>query len=179
MIKKAAIFSLALTLILAMGLATKPAPVFAADVIKIGVLDLQEAINESRQGKAAKAKLVTKFERLQKELKREDEALQKMQKDFQKQAPMLSPDAKYQKEKTIARKVRAFQDKYRDYTEEMKKDEFQNTKPLLDKAVKIARALAKEKGLALLLEKQKSGIVYSVDALDITKEVIRRLDRGK
>ena len=149
----------------------------AGEVTKIGIFDLQRAINNSKKGQAAKAQLVTKFERLQKELKAREAELERLQKALQNQTSMLSPEAKYEKEKDLKRKIRDFQDQYRDYTEEMKKEEFERTKPIINEVLKIAVEYAKEKGFSLVLEAQKAGVVYVPKSMDITEEVIKRFDR--
>ena len=179
MLKRLTSVTIILTLAFTFGLVTLPDPADAAGEMLIGIFDLQKAINNSSKGKAAKSKLVSKFERLQKDLKAEESRLQRMQADLEKQASVLSPDAKFEKEKELRRRIRDFQDKYRDYTEEMKREELNFTKPILDNALAIARSIGKERGYALILETKQGGVVYAANAIDITDEVIKRLDRGK
>ena len=90
---------------------------------------------------------------------------------------MLSAEAKYEKEKVFKRKVRDFQDQYRDATQEMQKEEMEATKPIVEELLKIARDVGKERGYSIIMEVQKAGIIYAPDALDITEDVIKRLDR--
>ena len=92
---------------------------------------------------------------------------------------MLSPEAKYEKEKTLKRKLRDFQEKYRDYTEEMKKEEFKSTKPIIKGMLELANKLGKRKGYTLVLEASKAGIIYAPKSLDITDDVIKAFDAGQ
>ncbi|MFH1136764.1 MAG: OmpH family outer membrane protein [Pseudomonadota bacterium] len=156
-----------------------PTTAAAADVVKIGVFDLQRAINESKKGQAAKSKLMTKFEKMQKELNDRETEVNKMQADLERQASMLSPEAQYEKDKVLKRKVRDFQDLYRDYQEQMKKDEMESTQPIVEEVLRIANNLGAEQGYTLVLEGQKSGVVYAPEAIDITAEVIKRFDTAK
>ena len=180
MIKKISFISLVVTLVLSVGLLMYPKMASAqATVAKIGIFDLQRAINGSKKGQAAKAKLTSKYERMQSELKNSEADLTRLQKELETQSSMLSAEAKYEKEKTLKRKLRDFQDKYRDYTEEMKKSELQDTQPLVNDILRTANQLGKEQGFTLILEAQKAGVIYAPDALDITDEVIKRYDSGK
>lgn len=148
----------------------------AGQEIKIGVLDLQQAINDSQKGKAAKAMLMKKFERLQNELSAQEKEIEKMQQDLERQASMLSQEAKLEKDRTIKRKIRDFQEQYRDYSQEMQREEFENTKPIVEGLLKVANEYGKEKGYTLVLEAKKAGVIYAPDALDITAEVMKRYD---
>ena len=179
MFQRITIASLVLGLALAVGMAFYAAPASAANVVKIGVFDLQRVINQSKKGQAAEKTLRTKYERIQKELKRSESELERLQKELESQGAMLSPDAKHEKEKTLKRKLRDFQDKYRDYTEEMKKVEYEKTQPIVDGILRAATQIGKEKGYTLILEAQKAGVIYAPDALDITDVVIKRFDSGK
>jgi outer membrane protein len=180
MIKKIAVITLVFAFVLSVGLLAKPAVASAqATVAKIGIFDLQRAINNSKKGQAAKSKLTTKYERMQNELKNSETELQRLQKELETQTSMLSAEAKYEKEKTLKRKLRDFQDKYRDYTEEMKKSEMQDTQPIVNEILKAANQIGKEQGFTLILEAQKAGVIYAPDALDITDQVVRLVDTGK
>ncbi len=179
MFQRIMIVSLVFGLALAGCLAINPVPASAAGVVKIGVFDLQRAINQSRKGQAAEKALRGKYERIQKELKRSEAELARMKKELESQGSMLSPEAKHEKEKTLQRKLRDFQDKYRDYTEEMKKVEYEKTQPIVDGILRSANAIGKEKGYTLILEVSKAGVIYAPDALDITESVIKRFDAGK
>ena len=179
MIKKYTVLCLALTLCLVLAGYASPNKASAADVVKIGVFDLQRAINESKKGQAARSKLMAKFERMQKELNDRESEVNKLQEELENQGAMLSPEAKYEKDKVLKRKVRDFQDLYRDYQEEMKREEMESTQPIVEEVLRIANNLGAEKGYTLILEGQKSGIIYAPESTDITDEVIKRFDSAK
>jgi Skp family chaperone for outer membrane proteins len=62
----------------------------AADDVKIGIIDLQGAVNKSKKGEQAKADLTKKFERMKQELQAEDAELQKMQAELERQGQPCS-----------------------------------------------------------------------------------------
>ncbi len=176
MLKRIIFTGLMVGMVLVLAAAFQPRPVQAADVVKIGVIDLQTAINDSKKGQGAKAALVKKFEKRQNELSTRESELQKMQEDLERQSAMLSPEAKYEKEKTLKRKMRDFQDIYRDYSEQMKKDEMESTQPIVEGILLEAHNYGKENGFTLILEAKKAGVLYVPDSMDITAEVVKRYD---
>ena len=163
-------------LIVLVGLFLIIQPALAAAETKIGVFDLTRAVNTSKKGQAAKAKLVSKFERLQKDLKTRETELENLRTQLESQASTLSAEAMREKEKDLQRKARDFQEVYRDYNEEMQKEEMENTKPVVDGLLREANHLGKEGGYTLILEVNKSGIIYAPETLDITNDVIKRFD---
>src|SRR5882672_5731239 len=61
---------------------------------KIGYVDLQRALEETNDGKAAKNKLKADFDKKQKELDEKQEELKKAKEDFDKKAPMMKDDVR-------------------------------------------------------------------------------------
>lgn len=179
MSKRNLVAGLILGLVLMLVTAAWPGSAASAEVVKIGVFDLQRAVNDCKKGKAAKAKIIKKFEKLQTELKIREAELNKLQQELERQAAMLSLEAKLQKEKTLKRKVRDFQDQYRDYTEEMRKAEVQATQPIVNDLLRIANEFGREKGYTLVLEGKTAGVIYAPKAVDITAEVVKRYDAAK
>ncbi|MBU2551080.1 MAG: OmpH family outer membrane protein [Proteobacteria bacterium] len=178
MLRKTIFICLMLGLTLTLGMTGYVARAQAADG-KIGVFNLQRAINESKKGQATKGSIIKKFEKMQNELKLREAEIQKFQQEVERQSSMLSPDARREKEKSLQRKVRDFQDQYRDYTEEMKRAEMEATQPIVNDVLKIANEYGKEKGFALILEGQTAGVIYAPNSSDITDDVIKRYDGQK
>src|SRR5262245_54438699 len=69
------------------------APTVALAETKLAVVDLQRALEETEDGKKAKAKLKADFDKKQKELDEKQEELKKMKDDLDKKLPLMKPDA--------------------------------------------------------------------------------------
>src|SRR4051812_44361216 len=79
---------------------------------KIAYVDLQRALEETEEGKRAKAKLKSDFEKKQKELDARQEELKKMKADLDKQSNILKPEALQQKQQELQGKLIALQETY-------------------------------------------------------------------
>ena len=177
MLKKTAIAALALILAICFSIALPPAKAEAQQgEFKMGIFDLQKAVNDSKKGQAAKAKLVKKYENIQKELKKREADIETTRKSMEKQGSMMSPEAKWEKEKELRNKIRDFQDMYNDYTKEMQKEELEVTQPVVEGMVEMASKVGREKGFTVVMELNKSGIIWIPKDFDITEEVVKRYD---
>lgn len=152
-------------------------PAHAADVVKIGVVDMTRLVNESKKGKAAKAILMKKIEQVKKELELRQAEIEKGKLDLERQAAVLDADVRYEKEKSLKRKIRDFEDQYRDYTEVMKREEMNATKPILDELLKLIGEYGSENGYTIILENKRSGLVFHVNSIEITDDIIKLYDK--
>ena len=173
MLKKtmwAAFIALALCLTLGSG------PVLAEGQIKIAIIDLQKVVDGSKKGRAIKASLVKEVQRIEAELKVREDALTKEKEELEAQAAMLSPEAKYERERDLKRKVRDFQDMVADKRREMQRIQNDKSNPALKEIRDIVFKIGKEQGYTLILEAQAAGILYAPDAVIITDDIIKAYD---
>ena len=82
--------------------------VWAAD-LKIAYVDIQRAVNECNAGKDAKKVITKEVEKFQRLIADKQKELQTMKESLEKQAPMLTPDARATREKEYQNKLREFQ----------------------------------------------------------------------
>src|SRR5713101_393024 len=69
-----------------------------AQSLKLAYVDVQRAIQETEEGKAARGRLKTEFDQRRAQLDKKSADLEKMQQEYEKQAPVLSDDAKRKKQ---------------------------------------------------------------------------------
>src|SRR5262245_57690405 len=69
--------------------------------VKIGVVDMQRALNECNAGKKAKDEVRRKFEKAQGELKSQRESLDRMRESYDKKALVLKEDERRSLEKDL------------------------------------------------------------------------------
>jgi outer membrane protein len=73
---------------------------------RIGLIDLQRVVQESKEGKRVFEALKKKKDLLQQRLDIKEKELLDLRKEFDKQSMMLSMDAQQDRKKTIERKAR-------------------------------------------------------------------------
>lgn len=154
------------------GLLLAAAPA-AADV-KIGYVDFQRALNEVEQGKAAKASLQKDFADKQKVLDKDKADLEKMQADFEKQATVLSDEAKRDKAMEIQRRMNEAQGRLVSFQKELSEREREATRVIFEKMDGLVREISDAEGFTIVFEKNNAGIIVAPPSLDLTNELIRK-----
>lgn len=154
-------------------------PTWAAEVLKIGVIDLQKCIQNSEAGKKASKGLQEKADRIKKDLEARREELKKLTEEYNKKSSLMSAEARREKEKELIRKDEDLREMVRKKEEEMQKEEYNAMQPLLSELFEVTKKLAKDENFTLILE-AKSGVVYfSKPVEDITEKVIKLANAPK
>ena len=150
------------------------APAAARAQVKLGFVDLPRALNEVEEGKAAKAQLEKEFKEKQKQLDSKQDELRKLKGDYDKQAVVMSDQAKRDKQAELERKAGETQQLFVQLQSELSRREQELTGPILEKLGNAVREIAEAEGFTAIFERSRSGVVYMPAALDVTNEVIRK-----
>ncbi|HUB07403.1 MAG TPA: OmpH family outer membrane protein [Myxococcales bacterium] len=145
---------------------------------KVAVVDLQRALNEVADGRAAKAKLKKEFDVRQKELDDKQEELKKMQADLQAKGDAMSEDARHKAQQDMDQKLMDVSRLYAQLQKELTQKEHDATKGIFAKMVTIVKGIAEKEGVAMVFEKTDSGLFYAQPSLDLTNELIRTYNAG-
>ena len=150
------------------------ASVAQAQKVKIAVVDLQRALNETEDGRQAKRRLKTLFEQRQKELDLAQQQLKAQKESIEKQQDVLSKDALRKKVEAYQESLMSLQTEYVDYQRELSTKEAELTKVILEKMQAILRRLGQTEGYSLILEANEGGVVWVPSNMDLTDIVIQR-----
>ena len=150
---------------------------WGGEVLKIGYVDLQKALNLSEKGKVAKQAFQEEVERVKADLDARQNALKALRDEIEKQGLVLSEEARKAKQKDYQEKLREFQRFYQDSQEELQTKDAELTKKILGTLQEVIGQLGEEQGYTLILEKNESSILYGAKAVDLTDEVIRRYNQ--
>lgn len=148
------------------------APVAARAELKLGFVDLQRALNEVDEGKSAKSQLEKEFKEKQKQLDSKQDELKKLKADYDKQAVVMSDQAKRDKQSELERKAQETQQLFVQLQAELSRREQEITGGIFEKMRVIVRDIAEAEGITMVFE--RSNVLYAPAALDITNELIRK-----
>lgn len=162
----------ALPWLVLLGWATPTAASQAA--ARIGVVDVQQVLNQSQKGSAIKQRLDQERAARQKELDARQQEVMKLQAELEKQAPLLSEQAKREKSEALQRKrrdaLRVAEDANRDFEKRVRDAEVDITREIFG----VIQEYGKDQGYTVILE--RSTVVFGAPAVDITSEIIKRYD---
>lgn len=152
------------------------APAFAEDAKQsIAVVNIQQIMREATAAKSVREQLESKQKSFQADITKKEEALQKEDQELAKQQSVLSKSA-------FAEKAKAFRAKATEVQKEVQAKKalldsgFEHALNDIQKSVnEIIADLAKEKGFTLALP--SSQVLYADEKMDISKEVLDRLNK--
>lgn len=159
--------------------------------VKVGIVDLQKILKTSVAGKAAQKKFETLRKEKEAQVVSRESDLAKREKSLlaaREEIEKAAQDSGGKPTEELKQKAMAFQEQVRKLEQDAKEfdkrkrkivdelaaKEGELLKPIEDNIKAKIDAIAKERGLSLVLSRQVA--VYVNDALDITAEVIKRCD---
>jgi outer membrane protein len=147
--------------------------------IKIGVVDLQKALEMSSEGKKAKSIFSKKVEKVQAELKSRQDELDTLKGELERQGVLLSEEARGDKEKSYQYKLRDFQRLYKDSQEELQREDAELSERILKGLQSVIEKFGKQGDYFLILERSHGGVLFSSSNIDITDQVIKMYDESQ
>lgn len=152
------------------------APGFALADLKIGYVDLQRALNEVQEGKAAKARLQARLEKSQAQLDKEKEALRVKQEELEKKRLAMDEATLRQRLEELDKEMMRYSNLAAQLQRELAEEERQVTQEIFGRMRKIIGEIAEKEGFDFVFEANESGILHAPAALDLTNELVRRYD---
>jgi len=142
--------------------------------INISFIDSQMVFDSHPDSKKAKEELQRDIEKGNLEVKIREKEIISLQEELKKP---LSEEAKRRKEATIQAKIEELQSYQQTATEKLAKKRADLENAINIKIRAIISEIAKEKKIDLVLD--KDSIIYGDNSLDITDEVIKRIEEEK
>ena len=149
------------------------APSVVRAELKLGYVDLQRALQEVEEGRAAKARLQGMVEAKQKEIDREQEGLRKEKELLDKQASAMSEETRVQRQTELQKKIVELTQKLEKGRQDMGTKERSELQAIFAKMDPIIATLAQREGMTMVFEKTDSGLVFAPPSLDLTNELVR------
>jgi outer membrane protein len=165
--------------------AEKPAPKPAAPPLpfpqdsKIAFVDINTIAGSSAAGKEASKRLSDLNTKKLAEINEKNKALQAAQTKLSTGGTVLSESARGQLEKEIDRMQRDIQFTQQNAQAEMQELTNDLQTEFQKRLIPIIEEVAKEKGLYAVFSIADSGVAYRLPSLDISEEIVKRLDAKK
>ena len=147
-----------------------------ANATRVGFVDIQRVLARSAAGVAAREQLEKEKAAMQKQVDSQRAELEKMRDDLEKKGQLLSADARREKQELLERKVRDARRLVDDLQNTLQKKEEAMLAKVLQDVSGLIQKVGKEKGYALVLERQRSSVLYASADADLTDDIIRAYD---
>ncbi len=154
-----------------------PAISFAVDPLKIVCIDLQKVLYESDTGKKAKSDIDALIKSKQSVLDEKRKTIEKLRGEVEKQASVLSLEAKKSKQDELEKMEREYLRVAQDSDTEVRKKDTELRDMILKEIIELVDNIGKEEGYTLIIE--RGPVLYLDPVIDITDEVIRKYNESK
>lgn len=142
---------------------------------KIGIVDVQKVLRDSKAAKSIRPEFEKMRKAFQKQVSEQEQRLRQAEQELTRQRAILAPEAFSQKRRAFSEEARRAQSSVQARRRELDQA-FNNTKnEILKNLVVVAQQVAEAKKLNVLIEKRF--VFLSAKTMDVTKEIISRLDK--
>lgn len=146
----------------------------AADVAKIGVVDLQRVMETSDAGKAAQAQIKKQRDKMESDLKAKGAEIEQIRQRLEREAMVMSKESREEKEREARIKLNDFKTLQKRYRNELQVLEKKLVSELRDDTISLVDEIGKKEGYLLIIT--RVGVLYSPKTIDITDQLIKRLN---
>jgi len=145
--------------------------------LRVAIVDLNVALNNSEAGKRSKRILLTDKDQMEDELKAQESDLKKRAEDL-KNNVLLTEAARAQKEGELKDLERKLRDAVQKAQKELQDKERRYTESIFSELKTVIGVVAKEENFDIVLERNASQVILfsQFDLVDITSKVIVRYD---
>jgi len=151
---------------------------------KVGVIDIQRAMFETKRGKAAKARLEKEAQDIEKRIQGERAAIQKEAEEFDKKAAVMNEKARMEKGRGIQKKMEELQQKAQGSQVDFQRKNEEAFRPIVDGLRQVVGEIARRRSLDMVFENNSSNVglapgstlIWALDRSDITEEAIKVYD---
>ena len=136
---------------------------------KIGVIDLEKTLYETKTGKAASEAFDKTRKAKQADLDKRQKDLQKAAAELDKQAAVLKPDVLAEKKKVLEKQFIELQQTYVKLERDLASERTKLVQDVLSKATPIIDKIAREEGVMLILD--QSATLWIDGSIDLTAKL--------
>jgi outer membrane protein len=148
----------------------------SAEDMRIGIVDIEQAITSTDEGKAARDELERKVREAEAQLQPMIDQLKTMFEEVEAKQFVLSEDAMRQKQLEVAELRNKIENRKREIEGQLQVDRERLIGPLREKLNSIILDIGRKEGFALILQRGMPGVMYTREALDITDKVVQAFD---
>ena len=146
---------------------------------KLGMINSQEVLEKSVEGKKAIAQLQAADKKYSDEIARLDDQIKQLQNRLTAQRLTLTAEAAAGIQLEIQKKQTDRQRAVEDASRAMQELQARTLSQVQAELMPVIEQIRKDKGLDIIFDLTKSGTVFFSPALDLTDEVVRRYDALK
>ncbi len=150
----------------------------AQSTVKLGYIDSQAILNQDPAARAAQQQFEQDMTRYRSEVEQMGVELQDLIERYEQQEAMLSEEAKTNRQEEIRLKQGQYQQRISELEQQAGLRQAELVEPVMERINAVIEDIRADGGYALIFDVAAQGIIAADPALDLTAEVVRRLQAG-
>jgi outer membrane protein len=163
------------TLVALLLLLTSAATARAQVTTKIGYIDSQAILSQDPAAQEAQRQFEADMARYRAEVEQLGEELQELIERYEQQEAMLSEEAKTNRQEEIRMMQNQYQQRINELEQQAGQRQAELVEPVMERITAIIEEIRAEGGYAIIFDVAAQGIISADPAMDLTPEVVRRL----
>jgi len=147
-----------------------------AQTLKLGYINSQEILEKAPGAREAQDAFERDMQGFTTEAQQLQDELTRMQQQLAQQELTLSPEAKRNRQQQIQQKAQEAQERMAEMDQIAAQRRSELVQPVMDRITAVIETLREEGDYALILDVAAGSIIAADPALDLTAEVLRRLE---
>jgi len=143
---------------------------------RIGVINIQEAIIGTAEGKKALAEIQKRYEPRRNDLQRQEQEINALQDQLQKQVNTLSDEEKLRLQRQLDEKQRLFKRAQEDAQADYQNDNQEAIRRVGQKMVRVINDYAQQNGFVLVVDDSQLPVYFVAKGNDLTEVIMKRYD---
>jgi outer membrane protein len=145
--------------------------------IKIGIVDLQQAVSSTDEGKVAREEMARKQREAEAMMAPLYERYKALEDDLKAKKFVLSDESLFQKQLDLAEVRNQIENKMKEIEGQLKVDQARIQEPLVTKLRTIINETGRDEGFTMIMQRGGAGLIYTREALDITDLIISKYNK--
>jgi len=166
-----AVVLLALAALFVWGIAASEEPV------KVGAVDLDQALNTTDEGKKASDEIQQKQKEAEAQVQPLVDKYKALEEEVKNKKFVLSEEALYQKQLDLVSMRNDVESKLKQLDNDLKVDAERIRGPLVKKMIDIVKEVGKDEGYTMIFARGAGGMIYNREAIDITDIVVQKFNK--
>jgi outer membrane protein len=144
---------------------------FCADVAKIGTVNFQRIFDSSTTGKKVKEEITSEGQRMEADLKQKGEEIRALEQLLERDAGVMSKDARDDKKWQLDRKIDDVKALKRKYDRQIQELQMRLVNQVRKEVLGVIQSYGKKEGYLLIIE--DVSVVYAPQTIDVTDRIIQ------
>lgn len=150
----------------------------AQSVVKLGYIDSQAILNQDPRARQAQQQFESDMTRYRAEVDQLGQELQDLIGRYEQQEAMLSEEAKANRQEEIRMKQSQYQQRIADLEQQAGVRQAELVEPVMERINAVIEEIREDGAYAIIFDVAAQGIIAADPVLDLTAEVVRRLQAG-